>query len=150
MLCPFYHVPLISRLDSFSERNLASPAQRIEPADIQEFAGSTIRFRVVITNLTIKLHDLLNELTEFAYSDIFANTDIDHFILIVVLHNEQACIREIIHMEKFSPRRPRSPDPDDVIPSHFRIMKFSNQRGECMARLEIELVSRSIHIGRHD
>ena len=80
---------------------------------------------------------------------IFAGPDIQVQRFVVVLHQEQAGIRQIIDVEKLPPGCPAPPDDDLLTAFRAGIVELPDEGGQDMAALEVEVVARAIEVGGH-
>src|SRR6266487_4759800 len=124
------------------------PAQRVKPADVEQLSRGAVGFAGVEAKGRPGMNNLLHGGGELAYGEVLAGPDVDMSELVVVIHQEYAGIREVVHVEKFASRIARTPDGDFGFAFHFRIVKLSNQGRQHVRLREIEIIVLSIQIGR--
>ena len=67
---------------------------------------------VSVNNFAFVVHYVCDQFGELPDRDVFARPDIEELDSGIMLHNKNASIGNIIGINKFSPRRTRSPNCD--------------------------------------
>lgn len=97
----------LRRTRPLEECAVSSPRRQL--GNIQELAGSSVRFGRVETQLAAKLNNVAYQLGESANRDILAPTHVDEVFTRVVAHQEDACIGEIVGVQETPGAAFRSP-----------------------------------------
>src|SRR5207249_2653857 len=63
---------------------------------------------------------------------------------------EYGCRRQIVHMQKFAARLPRSPNYHLAGSAHFSFVRLAQQRGQRVRSLQIEIITRAVEICWHN
>src|SRR3954451_3915253 len=80
---------------------------------------------------------------------ILARADIEVSEFVVVVHEEEAGVGKIVDVKKLAPGSAGTPD-FDLSPSfNFRVVELTNQRGQHVGLRQVEVVVRTIEVGRH-
>ena len=114
------------------------------------FRGVPSGFEASNSISRVGIHDGADDLGELANRDVFARADVDVLVVVVVVHQVDAAIGEIIDVKEFAARRPASPQLD------ASSRRRASRRGTCGScagstwlELEIEVVVRPVQIRRH-
>ena len=60
---------------------------------------------------------------------------------VVVLHDEEARVGEVVHVQELASGRPGAPDDDLTPPIGLRVVELADQRRQYMGVLQVKIVS---------
>ena len=82
----------------------------------------------------------MHHLSKIADSEVLTRPYVHVLFAVVAIHEEQAGVREIVHMEELTFRAARAPHFELVDPGQLGLVKPSDECGEHVAALEVEVV----------
>ena len=82
----------------------------MQAAHVEQLARRAVRLRRVEPDVDTGCHDVANLLGELADGQIFPGPDVDVIVAVVVFHQEQARVGEIVDVQELAPRRAGAPD----------------------------------------
>ncbi len=88
-------------------------------------------------------------LGQLANGEVLAGTDVDVIVAVVVLHQEQARVGEIVDVQELAPRRARAPHRRRPRRLQLGFVELAHQRRHDVRARQIEVVARTIQVGRH-
>src|SRR5262249_16207181 len=94
-------------------------------------------------------HAALDVFGELGNRDVVTCTDVDVQAVGVVSQKMDARVREIVDIEKFSPRSAAAPDDDLAGACNLSRVKFAQQSRRDVTGLGMKVVPRTVKIGRH-
>src|SRR4030095_312497 len=141
--------PLIRGWQTLTEADAIVPAEGMQPADVEQLSRRSIRLARVEPQRRLRMDDIPQRLSELTYREVFTGADVDVADLVVLVHQKNARIGQVIGVQELATRITGSPDGDFPLPLQFRVVKSSNQRREQVRLGEIEVVIRSVQIRRH-
>ena len=103
------HEPAIGLLYALCQRNAGRPAKAAQTTDIEEFAWRSIGFARIEVDASGKADDPGNHFRELAYRQILAAADVDEIFAVLALHEKEAGIGRVVHVQELTPRRSGSP-----------------------------------------
>src|SRR4051812_26880439 len=141
--------PRIRALDPLPQPDPVPPSKPMQPADVEQLAGHAVRFRGVEGEPHAGVHLLAEGLRQLADAQILPRADVDVLILLVVAHEEEAGVGEVVDVQQLAPGLARAPHRHLVLTRGAGLVEAAHQRRQHVGALEIEVVVRTIEIGRH-
>ncbi len=81
-----------------------SPAECVQPRDIEQFAGRSIRLRGIEPQFGFRVNDGADLLRQFTDGDFFSRADVDRFGIVVAFQEKQAGIGQVIDVQELPTR----------------------------------------------
>src|ERR1700679_2060016 len=149
----------VSLADSPRQTDPCAPAQRMHARHIQQLARRAIGLGRVESQLTSKPKLRGHQLCQLADRHIFSRSYVDQRRMLIAdqlmeltirkLHQDDACLCQIVAIEQLAPRRAGTPYFDKALSSRLRLHNLAHQCRQHMRGLEIEVVMRTVKIRRH-
>ena len=123
----FAQIPVVGLANPFAQRNPRLPAEAVSFELSSSLRGVPSGLRRIEDERAAESDDLADQLREFADRHIFAEADVHDLRRVVVFEQKAARAGEIVHVQKFAPRRARAPD------HHLARARSASPRGLCAA-----------------
>src|SRR6185437_7666083 len=104
--------PAVRGADSFFELDSRRPPESRQTRRVEKLAGGAVGFRAIEARRPAETHDPGDRRRQFGYAQVAPPPDVDPRLAVVALHEEQAGIGEIVHVQEFAARGPGAPDLD--------------------------------------
>src|SRR5262245_19171955 len=124
--------PAIAGRDSIFQRDPGPPAEGSHSRHIQELARRAIRPGRVELQFAAEADDIPNDAGQLADRYVLAPSDVHQFRALLVSHQENAGIREVVDMKELPARRSGSPDGRMSVAAQLRLVEFAYQRRQNM------------------
>jgi len=136
-------------LDALGEGDFGIPAEAAGFGRIHYFAWHAIGFAGIPVDFALESSFVGDGFCELTDGDFVSGSDIDDIGVIVVLHEEEDGVGEVIDMEEFAEGGTAAPEGDfgEVLLPGFD--KFPDQGGEDMAVLGMVVVIAAIEVAGH-
>src|SRR5579863_10121695 len=142
-------ISLVRDLQCFDDRRFGLPAQADQGGRIERLERHAVRFGRVEVQLAGVADDVANELGRLADRQVFAAAQVDRRLRIVVLaHDEQAGIGEIVGEDEFAAGRAGSPDRHRGERLDFGFVELADQGRNDVPSGRAEFVLDSEGVGR--
>src|ERR1700733_11395874 len=141
--------PAVRLPDAFLERFFGPPPQGSDLRDIQNLARRAVGLGRIKPNPAAKRANLSDNLGQFTNRNIYAGPDVDYLPVVVVGHQENRGLRQVVDVKKLTHRRAGSPYRHFLNSVHHCVVEFADERGNHVRCFRIEIVSRTIQVGRH-
>ena len=102
-----------------------------------------------MNDITLEPNDVLNEAGEFADFDVFAGADVDGAGFVVVLHEKEAGVGQVVDVQEFAAGGACAPECDGGVTPEFGFVEFADERGEDVGALEVVVVVGAVEVGGH-
>src|SRR5262249_49522652 len=103
-------VPLIGLPYPGLKGDARPPTKRRQFGNVEQFAGSSIRFRGVENELSGETNDSGDQLVELDYGHIRAGSDVDRLLFRPGFHQEDHCVGQVVDMQKLTTRATAAPN----------------------------------------
>ena len=140
---------LVGEADAVFEFGLVGPAEGGGLGDIEELARCAVRTGGVPLDLAFVADDLGDELGESLDREFLAGTGIDGLVAGVVVHQEDAEIGEVIHVEKLAQRASVSPAGYFLQARDLGLVEAADKGRKDVAVLRVIIVVRTVEVRRH-
>ena len=117
---------------------------------IQQFARRAVRLGRILYDFSLIADNVGYQPRQVGNADFFSAADIHNFVIVVGLHKIQAGVGHIVNMEKFAQGGACAPDADFRGLRQTRFMEAAQQGGQHMRVFRMEIILRTVQIGRHD
>ena len=141
--------PGVSQLNTLAQRGAALPAQPAESGNIAELSGRAVGPVGIIDDPALIAHDVFYQPGQFPDADVFARADIDDRGVVIILHEKDGRLGQVIHIQKFPAGPPGTPDFHRIRPPDFGLVEFPEQGRQHMRTGQAEIIPRPVEIGWH-
>src|SRR5262245_20940640 len=144
-----FEAPAIGQPDALLETVARLPAEATHAPDVEEFSRRAVRLAGVEDEPAVEADDARDELGKLPNGDIAAAADVAKALACAALHEQDAGACQVVDVQELPARRPRSPQRQ--LPRAFepRQVRLAQQRGKHMAGQRVEVVMRTVEVGRH-
>ncbi len=125
------------------------PSRFRELRYIKELPRHAIWLARIIDDLRMIIHDIHQHMSELSDRDIFTCSNIEKICTSIVVHEIHHHFCKILYVEEFATSRSSSPYTECGISSKLGRMHPRYHSRDNMSSLNIEVISRTIDIGRH-
>ena len=136
------------------------PSKFVQPGRIYQLAGGAVGLSVVVGDGAIVTNDVLNEGGEGVDGEVLTDTDVKDAVgggvaegVLRVFKDEEDSICQVVHVQEFALGRAAAPERDGRVGAvgrgALRLVKLAEQGGQDVTRLEVEVVVRTVEVGRH-
>src|SRR6266540_702660 len=122
-------IPPVRPIDSLAEPDPGLPPQPRELRDVEELAGSPIGLRGVEHGPPFEANHVRHDLRELADGDVLPDADVDDLRALVLAHQEDAGVREIVSVQEPPPRGSSAPDLDAAAALLLGLVELPDQGG---------------------
>ena len=126
-----------------------TPPEIVQPLYVEQLARCAVRLGRIERDRNSRRDDISDCLCELADREVLAGTDIDVVVAVVVLHQEQAGVREVVDVQELAPRRPGSPDSSALRSGDPRLVELPHNGRQHVRARQVEVVPGPVKIGRH-
>src|SRR6185503_4065376 len=95
-------IPVKRVAQSLFQRNARLPSQSCQPRDVQKLSRCAVRPGGIPGHCACESRQALDHLRQFANRQILARTYVDRLRLTVMIHEVEAGVGEIVHMQKLA------------------------------------------------
>ena len=141
--------PMIHLPNPLLQRHGVAPSQPVQTAHIQQLPRRPVRLRHILRDPSLVLHHIGDHLRQLDDLDILTGPDVDVHLVRVVVHQEQAGVRQVVHVQELPPRLPRPPDHHLLRALHLRLVDLAYERRQHVRRLQVEVIVRAVQVRRH-
>ncbi len=127
-----------------------APAEAVEFGDVEEFAGGAVGFGEIVIDITFEAGDAGDEVGQVDDGQILAGADIDQAGLVVVFHEVEGGVGQVIDVEELAAGPAGTPEDDLLVAVALRFVKLADQGGQYMGGLEVVIVVGAVEVGGHD
>ncbi|MNY13324.1 hypothetical protein D3C86_1464550 [compost metagenome] len=135
-------------MQSCLQRDLGCPAELAQASDVQELARGAVRLGGIPDDLALEAHRLGDEAGQLLDGHVGARAHVDVLLPLVVLHQEDAGIRQIVHVQELAPGRARAPQ-GHAGAVQLGLVELADHRGQHVRGHEVEVVVGPVEVGGH-
>jgi hypothetical protein len=121
----------------------------MELANVKQFSRCAVGFARVKNDFGLWMDDPANAVSQLGYAQVFSRPDVDVLTLFPTFHKKCARISKIVNMKKFPLWLARAPNDNLCSSFHLCVVEFSNQGGQHVRAVQVEIVVRAIKVRRH-
>lgn len=125
------------------------PAEFRDPRDVEQLARGAVEPARVPGDPTGEAGDLGDRRGQFADGEVVAATHVDRLVTVVGAQQYGAGRGEVVHVQEFPARGATAPQDDLLAPLGRGLVEAADERGQDVRRLQVEVVTGPIEIGRH-
>src|SRR6266542_5128485 len=131
----FLQVPPVRPIDSLAEPDPGPPPQPRQLRDVEELARRSVRLRRVEHGFPFEADHVGHDLRELADGDVLTDADVDDLWALVLTHQEDAGIGEVVGVEELPSRGSRAPDLDAAPALPLGLVELPDEGGKDVAGL---------------
>ena len=129
------------------QRRSRTPAQCRQGTAVERLARHPIRACAVEFQSADEADDVTYLLRKLGDRQIHTASEVDGSLIVVVTHDEQAGVGEVIGEQELAAWRARTPDRDSVVPRFFRLVHAPEQRADHVRIFRVVVIAQPKSVG---
>ena len=137
---------IIAEPDAVLQFCLVSPAETFSLRHIQQLPGRTIRAARVPPDLALVADNPSHQFRQPPDRDLLARAGIHRLVTAVVVHQENAEVGKVVHIEELAQRRTVAPADNFSLSRDLRLMEAANEGRQHVAVLGVVVIVRAVQV----